>query len=536
MNGQLNEQSSQNGKKIECDSQHEELMFQLELNDAKQQETTKNSDNKHSSQSLQSSQSSQSYNKDEYNDKIKQLEEKIIIINAGEQKFQTPSKSQQSSQYDKRDNQENNIKRIEEQNASTDEDIQHVQITKEYEKDKKKEEESDEDDSKDEEFQSKKESNPTGSSFVKQDINEEAFEISSVELDDDDDDDDDKEDEKHKVNTPFSYVPDYKFYELKGKYPIEYLRQIETDKDKIDMFYNKVIPSLRYQMYFKYENKLKYVCMYEPCQSSKKSFSYKQSFLRHLMCRHQNELPGGGAFLMPRSTLFTCQFCRLSFTIHEQYLMHLKNCRAVAYLEGFDDDNDDDNNNDQNENGKISFKLNASSNQNVSNQSASNNKNSSIQKNSCIRNSKHGNTVSHSLACSSNTETCSKITISKLKSKINNIKQVNSASSNSIQHPLASVSKICGASNCCVLGKSNVNHHDNNSRTINKKMNFQSDQKISTNDSESKQFIFKHDSKQQNNSIKRELSSYSINGREDKKFKDDENSDSEDNLIKDDDE
>ena len=146
-------------------------------------------------------------------------------------------------------------------------------------------------------------------------------EIENVDLDDND--------ESSQVNTPFHFKPDIKYYQVKGKYSIEFLKCIENNPAKIESFYQNVIPALAYQVYYKLENKVKHVCMFSSCKRVNKSFAEKQSYIRHVISTHYNDLPGGGAFLMPRAKKFKCNMCKMSFNGYESLVRHANKCTGA---------------------------------------------------------------------------------------------------------------------------------------------------------------------------------------------------------------
>jgi hypothetical protein len=301
-------------------------------------------------------------------------------------------------------------------------------------------------------------------------------------------------------------VPDIHYYQARGKYTIEYLRCIENNPQKIESFYKYVIPSLAYPVYFKFENKTKYVCIFSPCKNVNKSFSQKQSYIRHVLSIHYDEMPGGGAFLMPRATSFKCYKCQQKFKNHKIFLLHIQNCKGNEYLVDLDDDEDD-----------IERKNSTSS--LSSNSSMNSSKSSKLTPNYSIKGASYIK-QSHSNACCSTTGTCSKISITPLNSKKNISEQSNENLSIKSNTKSSSISSLI--SNDCVSSKndkemiSGLNNYDTKAdESAELKDNYFKDSHGLDNSS----ILLSSSINDFNNkgSMKRDLSSYSICGPEEKK-------------------
>ena len=140
------------------------------------------------------------------------------------------------------------------------------------------------------------------------------------------------------VNTPFHFKPDIKYYQVSGQYSIEFLQCIENNPFKIDSFYEYVIPCLAYQVYYKNENKNKYMCMFSACRCVNKTFSKKSTYIKHVVSTHYNDLPGGGAFLMPRAKKFKCNMCKMDLIGKDMFLGHANKCTGGEYCADLDED------------------------------------------------------------------------------------------------------------------------------------------------------------------------------------------------------
>jgi hypothetical protein len=86
------------------------------------------------------------------------------------------------------------------------------------------------------------------------------------------------------------------YYELKGIFTNQLLSSIENDTQKINFFYENVLPSIATQVALFGENVKKWVCTLKECNQA--SFESKNDYIRHVIEIHGSELPGKGEFLI----------------------------------------------------------------------------------------------------------------------------------------------------------------------------------------------------------------------------------------------
>ena len=132
----------------------------------------------------------------------------------------------------------------------------------------------------------------------------------------------------------------FNYINLKNtKFPRSYLISLENDEVKISYFYETVLPSLATQAIVPNQNDLfkRFVCLDERCIVTPISFSTKQSYIRHVIEKHGNNLPLYGDFLSNQTTVgfkvFNCSKCKMNFNRkdhldqHLRSLIHLKNIK-----------------------------------------------------------------------------------------------------------------------------------------------------------------------------------------------------------------
>ena len=128
------------------------------------------------------------------------------------------------------------------------------------------------------------------------------------------------------MNKDFSSDDNYQ--RLRDDYNQRYLEQFEADHNKIDMFYEKVLPSMASPL-----DDGTYACLFDSCAN--KQFANKQSYFRHLQTVHRNDMPGGGSFLTPNSVYFGaqyCAYCNARFSRKDKLADHLRNNKKCARL------------------------------------------------------------------------------------------------------------------------------------------------------------------------------------------------------------
>ena len=135
---------------------------------------------------------------------------------------------------------------------------------------------------------------------------------------------------KTMIDSSDNFKQSYQYYILKQKYSIPFLKNIENDQAKINVFYDIVLPSLATQKIIPDIGLFpRWICLFSQCLVEKKSFSCKQIFLRHTIDKHGTYLPGAGLFLSPNSNTvrlkgFNCETCGTCFNRKDNHDQHLK--------------------------------------------------------------------------------------------------------------------------------------------------------------------------------------------------------------------
>ncbi len=120
---------------------------------------------------------------------------------------------------------------------------------------------------------------------------------------------------------------------LREKYNRDLLLSIESDETKIQNFYDFVLPSLAIQIVIKRISPFpRFVCRFNECDYDGVSCVNKQAYIRHLMTKHEHELPAGGSFLSKSKNFqeggFTCTYCNASFKRQDHFKIHFSRCKA----------------------------------------------------------------------------------------------------------------------------------------------------------------------------------------------------------------
>lgn len=126
----------------------------------------------------------------------------------------------------------------------------------------------------------------------------------------------------------FSYLDVYN--QLKDEYNQRFLEELEQDTNKIDLFYEKVLPSMASPQ------NGSYACLFDSCVKSRKMFKNKQTYYRHLQTVHRHEMPGSGSFLTPNSAYYTpqyCVYCNARFSRKDKLADHLRTNKKCAKLQ-----------------------------------------------------------------------------------------------------------------------------------------------------------------------------------------------------------
>lgn len=109
------------------------------------------------------------------------------------------------------------------------------------------------------------------------------------------------------------------------------LEAIESDHFKIDLFYERVLPSIAAPLLDG-----RYVCLFEDCARSKKLFKSKQTYFRHLQTIHRSEMPNNGSFLTPNNNSYaeqTCSFCGAVYWRKDKLRDHMRTNRRCRLLQ-----------------------------------------------------------------------------------------------------------------------------------------------------------------------------------------------------------
>lgn len=124
-------------------------------------------------------------------------------------------------------------------------------------------------------------------------------------------------------NANYNLKANKKYYNFLNDYSIQYLKSIEDDDSKIEFFREKILLSLTCT-----HTNNKFVCLFGQCIKKCSSFKTKQSYTRHLITQHKNELPGGGTFLTQSAQYYSpqeCTVCGNVFNRKDHFNLHLKN-------------------------------------------------------------------------------------------------------------------------------------------------------------------------------------------------------------------
>jgi hypothetical protein len=119
----------------------------------------------------------------------------------------------------------------------------------------------------------------------------------------------------------YNLKPNDKYYSYLGEYSLSFLKSIEKDATKIEFFQEKVLLSLACSY------NQKYVCLFNQCIKRSSTFKTKQTYKRHLLTQHKDELPGGGEFLTASSQHYThqeCKFCGHVFPRKDKFDAHFR--------------------------------------------------------------------------------------------------------------------------------------------------------------------------------------------------------------------
>jgi hypothetical protein len=115
--------------------------------------------------------------------------------------------------------------------------------------------------------------------------------------------------------------------EILKKYKIdELMKHPNTSETMRNNFLNFVVPSLASSS--RHDNVVKWKCMFTNCCQL---FSTKQTLVRHLICKHGDQLPNDGIFLSPNSNYykkFECGFCSNNFFRRDHFNSHLTKCHS----------------------------------------------------------------------------------------------------------------------------------------------------------------------------------------------------------------
>ena len=129
------------------------------------------------------------------------------------------------------------------------------------------------------------------------------------------------------------YQKDLDYKRLKVKYDFEFLIRLDSDEEKIKNFYELVLPSLAIQVIVKKVSPFpRFLCRFTECDYDMVSCGTKSAYVRHLLVKHNSELPGGGAFLSKSKNFqeggFTCDICGNWFGRLDNLNVHALRCGA----------------------------------------------------------------------------------------------------------------------------------------------------------------------------------------------------------------
>jgi hypothetical protein len=133
---------------------------------------------------------------------------------------------------------------------------------------------------------------------------------------------------------------------LNKLYSFDYLSVLENNPIKWNTFRTLVLPSLAVQIIrqkmvgssFKSSSQRpRWYCLFDACNYplTCTSFSTKQTYLRHIITEHGDQLPANGSFLMPKATSiqqdgFCCHCCSQSFSRLDHYNTHMKSAKHLV--------------------------------------------------------------------------------------------------------------------------------------------------------------------------------------------------------------
>jgi hypothetical protein len=134
------------------------------------------------------------------------------------------------------------------------------------------------------------------------------------------------------------------YLQVRDEFNIDYLRGIENDKNKIDNFYQYVVPSLAVQIYIErniylpsidLKRKPRWCCLFQDCNTNSfikgkfiqrtTSFSCRKLFVNHTIRMHGLVLPGRARFLIEpnHQDEFYCNYCRKQYSCQSKFGKHL---------------------------------------------------------------------------------------------------------------------------------------------------------------------------------------------------------------------
>lgn len=118
-------------------------------------------------------------------------------------------------------------------------------------------------------------------------------------------------------------------FQLKKAFYNEQFTKMSCSNDQITTFNNKVLPALCSR-----QKTERFRCLFDECLSRQVTFQSKQSFFRHLQSRrHSNVLPNGGKFLTPNSCMYhdyKCKFCLKVYNRKDKFDEHKRFSKSCS--------------------------------------------------------------------------------------------------------------------------------------------------------------------------------------------------------------